>query len=134
MAETGVGVVAADSVEEAGVAGEGTGIQLQRRVLDLASVLVHTGGRLVIAGFHQDGHRTIDLQSWNWRGLEVVNAHERSEETALAGMRAAVEAVLSERLRPDRLYTHTFALADLGDAFEAACRRPDGFVKALVTP
>jgi threonine dehydrogenase-like Zn-dependent dehydrogenase len=105
-----------------------------QETLDLASVLVHTGGRLVIAGFHQDGHRTIDLQSWNWRGLDVVNAHERSEETALAGMRAAVEAVLSERLRPDRLYTHTFALADLGDAFEAACRRPDGFVKALVTP
>jgi NADPH:quinone reductase len=105
-----------------------------QETLDLASALVRTGGRLVIAGFHQDGHRTIDLQSWNWRGLDVVNAHERSEETALAGMRAAVGAVLSERLRPDRLYSHTFALADLGRAFEVASRRPDGFVKAVVSP
>ena len=86
----------------------------------------------MIAGYHQDGPRTIDLQSWNWRGLDVVNAHERSEETVLGGIRAAVEAVVTGRLRPDALYTHTFSLANLDDAFEAARRRPDGFVKALV--
>jgi threonine dehydrogenase-like Zn-dependent dehydrogenase len=45
--------------------------------LDTASRLVATGGRLVLAGFHQDGPRTVDMQSWNWRGIDVVNAHER---------------------------------------------------------
>src|SRR4051794_35906007 len=45
--------------------------------LDTASRLVATRGRLVIAGFHQDGPRTVDMQSWNWRGIDVVNAHER---------------------------------------------------------
>jgi threonine dehydrogenase-like Zn-dependent dehydrogenase len=105
-----------------------------QETLDRASALVRTGGRLVIAGFHQDGPRTIDLQSWNWRGLDVVNAHERSEEKALDGIRAAVDAVVTGRLRPEALYTHTFGLASLGDAFETADCRPDGFVKALVLP
>ena len=36
-----------------------------QEALDVASRLVTTRGRLVIAGFHQDGPRTIDLQSWN---------------------------------------------------------------------
>jgi threonine dehydrogenase-like Zn-dependent dehydrogenase len=106
----------------------------QQETLDLASALVATGGRLVIAGFHQDGHRTVDLQSWNWRGLDVINAHERSPEVSLAGMRAAVQAVLAGTLRPEPLYTHVFPLTELADAFEVASRRPEGFVKALVVP
>jgi threonine dehydrogenase-like Zn-dependent dehydrogenase len=120
------------------VTGESCDVVLEagghQKTLDVAAALVRTGGRLVIAGFHQDGARTIDLQSWNWRGLDVVNAHERSEEKALGGIRAAVDAVLTGRLRPQELYTHTFSLANLGDAFETASRRPEGFVKALVVP
>lgn len=34
-------------------------------------------GRLIVAGFHQDGERSVDMQGWNWRGLDVINAHER---------------------------------------------------------
>src|SRR5205085_8191991 len=45
--------------------------------LDRASELVAERGRLVVAGYHQDGLRTVDMQSWNWRGIDVVNAHER---------------------------------------------------------
>ncbi|MBV8973020.1 MAG: zinc-binding dehydrogenase, partial [Sphingomonadaceae bacterium] len=39
--------------------------------LDLASALVATGGRLVIAGYHQDGPRQVNLQDWNWKGIDV---------------------------------------------------------------
>jgi threonine dehydrogenase-like Zn-dependent dehydrogenase len=102
--------------------------------LDLAARLVAVRGRLVIAGFHQEGPRTVDLQSWNWRGIDVVNAHERDPEVSLAGIRDAAEAVASGRFDPSPLYTHTFPLASLGDAMDAMAARPDGFVKALVTP
>src|SRR5690606_30719153 len=49
-----------------------------QETLDLASALVAEHGRLVIAGYHQDGLRQVNLQQWNWRGIDVINAHERT--------------------------------------------------------
>lgn len=101
--------------------------------LDLAGELTGERGRLVIAGFHQDGARTVDVQLWNWRGIDVVNAHERDPRVVLAGIRAAVEAVASGRLDPEPLYTHVYPLGRLGEAMDAMASRPPGFLKALVT-
>ncbi|HEU5033493.1 MAG TPA: zinc-binding dehydrogenase [Mycobacteriales bacterium] len=101
--------------------------------LDLAGQLTKTRGRLVVAGFHQDGPRTVDMQLWNWRGIDVVNAHERDPEVRLGGIRAAAAAVASRQLDPAPLFTHTFPLHRLDAAFEVMADRPDGFVKALVT-
>ncbi len=102
--------------------------------LDLAGKLTRVRGRLVIAGFHQDGSREVDLQLWNWRGLDVINAHERETEVYVRGIREAAEAVADGRLDPGPLYTHTYPLDRLDEALEAARTRPDGFLKALVTP
>jgi threonine dehydrogenase-like Zn-dependent dehydrogenase len=101
--------------------------------LDLAGELTRERGRLVIAGYHQDGPRQVNMQLWNWRGLDVVNAHERDPAEYLRGMREAVDAVASGRLDPDPLYTHTFPLERLGEALDATRDRPDGFLKAIVT-
>jgi threonine dehydrogenase-like Zn-dependent dehydrogenase len=101
--------------------------------LDLAGELVAEGGRLVIAGYHQDGPRQVNMQLWNWRGIDVVNAHERDMRTSVRGMEEAVEAVASGRLNPDPLYTHVYPLERLGEALNATRDRPDGFLKALVT-
>jgi threonine dehydrogenase-like Zn-dependent dehydrogenase len=102
--------------------------------LDLASQLVRVRGRLVIAGFHQDGPRTVDLQLWNWRGLDVVNAHERDPAAYVRGVRDAVDAVTRGELDPAPLYTHEFSLGEIVAAFETAAERPHGFLKALVRP
>lgn len=100
--------------------------------LDIASELVRVRGRLVIAGYHQDGPRRVDMQSWNWRGIDVINAHEREEAIYMRGMRQAVLAVEQGLLDPEPLYTHRFAMMDLNEAMEMASVRPDGFIKALV--
>jgi threonine dehydrogenase-like Zn-dependent dehydrogenase len=100
--------------------------------LDLATDLTRVRGRLVIAGYHQDGPRQVNMQLWNWRGLDVINAHERDPNVYVEGMRGAVEAVSSGILNPARLYTHTFQLDELDQAFEIMRERPDGFLKALV--
>lgn len=100
--------------------------------LDLAAELTRERGRLVIAGYHQDGPRQINMQLWNWRGLDVINAHERDPEVYVHGIREAIYAVASGRLDPSALYTHHFAIEDLGDALNATRDRPDGFLKALV--
>jgi threonine dehydrogenase-like Zn-dependent dehydrogenase len=101
--------------------------------LDLAAELTAERGRLVIAGYHQDGLRQVNMQLWNWRGLDVVNAHERDPQVYVAGIRAAVDAVVSGRLDPSPLYTHRFRLDQLADALDAMRERPDGFMKALIT-
>ena len=101
--------------------------------LDLAGELTRERGRLVIAGYHQDGPRQVNMQMWNWRGLDVINAHERDPAAYVAGMRAAVAAVASGRLDPTPLYTHRYELAGLDRALDATRDRPDGFLKAIVT-
>ncbi len=108
---------------------EAIGVQ---RALDLASELTCERGRLIIAGYHQDGLRQVNMQMWNWRGLDVVNAHERDSCIYIDGIRAAVQAVADGVLDPSKLYTHRFPLDGLDDALRAANERTDGFMKALV--
>lgn len=110
---------------------EAAGVQ---RTLDLASALAGVRARLVIAGYHQDGTRRVDLREWNWRGLDVVNAHEREPTVYARGLRRAVEAVLQGRLDPFPLLTHHIPLQDVDRAFELLEDRPAGFVKAVVRP
>jgi len=109
---------------------EAAGLQ---RTLDLASKLVGERGRLIIAGFHQDGPRCVDLQLWNWRGIDVINAHERDQDVRTNGMRAAVDAVMTGRINLDKLGLCLLPLGKLGDAFSACARRPHGFLKAVAT-
>ena len=102
--------------------------------LDLAGELTAERGRLVIAGYHQDGPRQINLWLWNWRGIDVVNAHERDPLIYAEGMRMAVDAVAAGRLDPEPLCTHRYSLERLDDALNATRDKPEGFVKAIVIP
>jgi 2-desacetyl-2-hydroxyethyl bacteriochlorophyllide A dehydrogenase len=101
--------------------------------LDLAARLVRVRGRLVVAGYHQDGPRTVDMQLWNWRGLDVVNAHERDPEVYRRGMEEGVALAAAGEIDLAPLLTHRFPLADINRAFATAAARPEGFLKAVVT-
>jgi threonine dehydrogenase-like Zn-dependent dehydrogenase len=100
--------------------------------LDLAGQLTTTRGRLVIAGYHQDGLRQVNMQSWNWQGLDVINAHERDPRCYQEGMQLAIEATVKGTMNPSPLCTHLFGLSEVGDALAIMQQRPDGFLKALV--
>jgi threonine dehydrogenase-like Zn-dependent dehydrogenase len=91
------------------------------------------GGRLIIAGYHQDGLRQVNMQLWNWRGLEVMNAHERDAAVIVESMRMAVDAVMRGTLNPMPLYTHKVTLEQLPVVFAAMQQRPDGFLKAWIS-
>jgi threonine dehydrogenase-like Zn-dependent dehydrogenase len=109
---------------------ECTGLQWP---LDLAGELTAERGRLVIAGYHQDGLRQVNLQLWNWRGIDVINAHERDPKRYIEGIRDAIARMADGTIDPEPLYTHRFGLEELGTALELTRERPDGFMKALVT-
>jgi threonine dehydrogenase-like Zn-dependent dehydrogenase len=108
---------------------EATGLQ---EPLHLAGEITRERGRLIIAGYHQDGLREVNMQLWNWRGLDVINAHERNPETYVEGMSLAVEAMIHGQLDPTPLYTHRFHLERLPEAFDTMRERPANFLKALV--
>lgn len=100
--------------------------------LDLAGELTMERGRLIIAGYHQDGPRQVNMQMWNWRGLDVINAHERDPAIYMDGIRAAIDAVTDGRLDPSPLYTHRYPLQQLDQALNDTRDRPGHFIKALV--
>jgi NADPH2:quinone reductase len=101
--------------------------------LDLAGELTGEYGRLVIAGYHQDGPRSVNLGLWNWRCLDVVNAHERDPRVQREGVELAAREVAEGRLDPAPLFT-AWPIDRIGAAFQAMEERPGRFVKALVTP
>lgn len=102
--------------------------------LDLAARLCRVRGRMVVAGYHQDGPRTVDMQLWNWKGLDVVNAHERDPAQYVRGMEEGVRRIAEGRLDLAPLLTHELPLEDIGRAFELAESRERGFMKASVVP
>jgi threonine dehydrogenase-like Zn-dependent dehydrogenase len=113
------------------IAIEATGAQWP---LDLSADITREQGRLVIAGYHQDGPRQVNLQLWNWRAFEIVNAHSRDPRAYIQGMQEAVSAVRDGVIDPERFITHVFPLDRLGAAMELLRERPDGFLKAVVVP
>src|SRR5690606_7328809 len=97
--------------------------------LDLASELVAEYGKLIIGGYHQDGLRQVNMQQWNWRAIDVINAHERDPARYTQGIREGIAAVVAQRIRPQELLTHHFKLNELDQAFQMMLDRPDGFIK-----
>jgi threonine dehydrogenase-like Zn-dependent dehydrogenase len=110
---------------------EATGKQ---RPLDLGAELTRVRGRLIVAGYHQDGPRTVNMQLWNWRGIDVINAHERDPQIYKSGMEEGVRLLAEGGLDLGPLITHTFPLSEINRAFATAEERPEGFLKSVVLP
>ena len=110
---------------------EAAGVQ---QTLDYATWLTAYGGRLVIAGYHADGPRTVNMQSWNWKGIDVINAHARQPTIYVEALRHALELIAARSIDPTVLQTHAVRLERAADAFGLAESRPPGFVKAVVCP
>jgi threonine dehydrogenase-like Zn-dependent dehydrogenase len=110
---------------------EAAGVQ---QTLDYATWLTGYGGRLVIAGYHADGPRTVNMQSWNWKGIDVINAHERRPEVYLRALREAFDTLASRRVDLASLHTHAWSLDEASEAFCVAETRPPGFIKGLISP
>ena len=122
-------VGAATGGRRADVVLEATGKQAP---LDLATDLVRVRGRLIVAGYHQDGPRTVNMQHWNWHGIDVINAHERDPEIYRRGMEEGVRLLAAGELDLEPLITHTFPLDEINRAFQTSEERPEGFVKSVV--
>jgi threonine dehydrogenase-like Zn-dependent dehydrogenase len=102
------------------------------RGLDLAEAVTRMSGKLCIVGYHQGGTREIRLGYWNWMAFNIVNAHFRDKGTILSGMRTGLRLVEAGLLDPTPLFTNSYPLESIEEAFQTAAAKQPGFVKAVV--
>ena len=100
--------------------------------LNLSIEITGIKGKLIVAGYHQDGMRSVNMQLLNWRGIDMINAHERDPDEYVKGMKNAIEAIQTGKMDPFPLFTHTYSLEEIANGFKTLCERPDGFIKALM--
>lgn len=100
--------------------------------LNLSIELTAERGKLIVAGFHQDGMRNVNVQLLNWRGIDMISAHERDPRQYINGIRLAIKAVEEGTMDPYPFFTHRFSLEGSETAFQHLTERPDGFIKALI--
>ncbi len=100
--------------------------------LNLSIELTAEKGKLIVAGFHQDGMRSVNVQMLNWRGIDMISAHERDPQQYVEGIKNAVEAISKNKMDPFPLFTHRFTPEEMEEAYRHLTERPDGFIKALI--
>ena len=115
----------------ADVAIEAAGTQ---ETISLAGRIAAIRGRVVIAGYYQGSECGVDMQNWNFKSLDIINAIERDPQVYCDGMRAGVRLLEEGKINMEKLVTHVLPLEDIGKAFRMAIEKPGGFIKAVIAP
>ncbi|MBW3633507.1 MAG: alcohol dehydrogenase catalytic domain-containing protein [Chloroflexi bacterium] len=110
---------------------EGSGTQPG---LTLAGEIVRAHGVLSILGYHQGGPRQVDVGMWNWKAIDVVNAHARRHADLIESMRIGLELAASGLIDLGALVTHRYTLDEVDRAYTDLREKPPGFIKAVVRP
>lgn len=110
---------------------EGSGTQAG---LTLAGELVRAHGVLSILGFHQGGPRQVEVGMWNWKAIDVVNAHVRRFDVLLENMRIGLELEAKGLINLGSLVTHRYGLDEVDRAYADLQGKPAGFIKAAILP
>jgi threonine dehydrogenase-like Zn-dependent dehydrogenase len=103
--------------------------------LDVATPLVRHHGKLVLVGYHitNGGVRTVDMQEWNFRAIDVIHGHVRNMPEKRDAMEAGLRLMAAGRLNVAPLAT-PYPLADVSRAFEDLLTRKEGLFKAVLVP
>ncbi len=110
---------------------EGSGTQPG---LTLAGEMVRAHGVLSILGYHQGGPRQVEVGMWNWKAIDVVNAHVRRRADLIESMRIGLELTAKGLIDLGALVTHRYALDEVDRAYSDLQQKPPGFIKAVVHP
>jgi len=110
---------------------EGSGTQPG---LTLAGELVRAHGVLSILGYHQGGPRQVEVGMWNWKAIDVVNAHVRRRADLMESMRIGLELTAKGLIDLGALVTHRYTLDEVDRAYSDLQQKPPGFIKAVVRP
>lgn len=117
-----------DAADQFDVVIEATGVQSG---IDLSTRLVRPHGTLSMLGYHRSP-RVVDMQQWNYKALDVINAHVRDRRLLRDAVVVGLELAALGRIDPGRLITHRFAFDQIDEAFATLRDKPEGFIKAVI--
>jgi threonine dehydrogenase-like Zn-dependent dehydrogenase len=102
--------------------------------LELAGKMVRPHGILAVVGYHQSGggRRDVDMGLWNWKAIDVINAHERRPAVQRECFLQAIKLIQSKQLRIKEMMTHEYGLADINQAFRELKEKPAGYIKGYI--
>ena len=98
--------------------------------LTLAGELVRAHGTLSILGSHES--RVVQVGMWNWKAIDVVNAHVRNHDRLMSSMEVGIGLLATGRLSLQPLITHRYPLEQISTAFSDLAEKPRGFIKAVI--
>lgn len=103
--------------------------------LELAADLVTHHGTLTIIGYHESNHgqRTVNMQRWNYKAIDVVNGHVRRHGEKMGAMRKAV-GLLEKGQLVTRPIASTYTLSNVASAFRDADASKADLFKAVLVP
>ena len=109
---------------------EAAGVQ---SAIDWCGELVRQHGRIVLIGYHVSGGgtRTVNMQLWNYKAIDVVNGHCRRRTEKMAAMEAGVRLMQAGRLNIEPLVTY-YDLSQVAEAFQDLDNRKEGLFKAAL--
>ena len=118
----------AEKLGEFDVVIEATGVQA---AIDLGTLLLRHHGTLNLVGYHQSGGgmRNIDMKTWNFKALTVINSHVRNRVEKLDAMKAALKLMAGGKLDTSALITN-YQFADINQAFQDLKNRKKDLYKA----
>lgn len=103
--------------------------------VDLCSNLVTQHGRIVFVGYHEsnEGLRTVNMQLWNFKAIDVVNGHVRRHDEKMEAMRKGIQLLADGKLVTEPL-VRLYSLDNVDTAFADFAANKEGLFKAVLIP
>ena len=103
--------------------------------VDLASELVTQHGRITLVGYHESnsGLRTVDMQLWNFKAIDVINGHVRRHDEKMQAMARAIDLLANGKLVTEPM-VRLYELQNVDQAFADFAANQEGLFKAVLIP
>lgn len=109
---------------------EAAGVQ---SAIDLCTDLVAQHGRIILVGYHQsnEGLRTVNMQQWNFKAIDVINGHVRRRDEKVAAMQQGMDLMQAGYIVTEPLVT-VYEFDDIEQVFsDLTSGAPDIFKAVL---
>jgi 2-desacetyl-2-hydroxyethyl bacteriochlorophyllide A dehydrogenase len=109
---------------------EAAGVQ---SAVDLSTELVCQHGKIILVGYHQsnNGMRTVNMQQWNFKAIDVINGHVRRQDEKKAAMAEGMALLAAGKIDTAPLVT-VYDFADTERAFQELSGGKPGLFKAVL--
>ncbi len=100
--------------------------------LTLAGEMTGVHKTMSIVGFHQNGNRNVDMCLYNWKAINIINAHERRDDFMMDSINRGLDMIKHGKINMKSLITHSYDFADIDKGFSDFENKIDGYIKGYV--